>query len=137
MAQHNYTQLYVHLVWSTWDRLPLIDPTIEARLYKAIEAKCVALGCQLLAYGGVSDHIHLLIAFVPTLPISRLVGEIKGISSHLMTHEIRPNEFFRWQSSYGAFTVSHQALDLVRSYILNQKQHHANGSTVPEIEPVP
>jgi hypothetical protein len=33
-----YTQLYLHCVWGTWDRLPLITPAIEQRLYAAIAA---------------------------------------------------------------------------------------------------
>ncbi|MGQ9927785.1 MAG: IS200/IS605 family transposase [Chloroflexaceae bacterium] len=135
MSQHNYMQLYIHIVWSTWDRLPLISPAIEPRLYRAIEAKCVVLGCQPLALGGVADHMHLLVSFTPTISISRLVGEIKGVSSHLMTHEVQPGKFFRWQRSYGAFTVSHTVLSQLRSYILNQKSHHKYDSTLPEFEP--
>ena len=27
-----YTQLYLHIVWATWDRLPLITETIKPRL---------------------------------------------------------------------------------------------------------
>jgi REP element-mobilizing transposase RayT len=136
MSQHNYTQLYIHLVWSTWDRLPLISPAIEPGLYRAIEAKCVALGCHPLALGGVTDHVHLLVSLSPTISISRLVGEIKGASSHFITAELQPGEFFRWQGSYGAFTVSHTALDQVRSYILNQKRRHEYGLTIPEFEPL-
>jgi|YNPNPStandDraft_1061719.scaffolds.fasta_scaffold97829_2 REP element-mobilizing transposase RayT len=135
MSQHNYTQLYVHLVWATWSRLPLISPAIEPHLYRVIEAKCVALGCQPLALGGIADHVHLLVSFTPTLSISRLVGEIKGASSHFITHEIQPGEFFRWQGSYSAFTVSQAALDQVCSYILTQKKHHEYGSMFPEFEP--
>ena len=25
----NFTQLYIHFTWSTWDRLPLITPDIQ------------------------------------------------------------------------------------------------------------
>ena len=31
---------------------------------------------------------------------------------------------FAWQEGYGAFTVSPSQRDLVRSYILNQEEHH-------------
>lgn len=133
MPQRNYTQLYIHLVWSTWDRLPLISPEVEARLYGAIEAKCVELGCQSLALGGCADHVHLLAAFKPSISISHLVGEVKGASSHLITHEIKPGQFFRWQGAYSAFTISQAELDHVRTYILNQKRHHEYQSTRPHI----
>ncbi|MBV9864877.1 MAG: transposase [Abitibacteriaceae bacterium] len=48
-----YTQLYVHLVWATWDRLPLITSTIESKLYTVISAKCRELKCELLAMAGI------------------------------------------------------------------------------------
>ncbi len=28
-----YTQLFVHLIWSTWDRLPLISDNFRRSLY--------------------------------------------------------------------------------------------------------
>ncbi len=42
-----------------------------------------------------------------------------------MTHEVTPNEFFKWQGAYGAFTVSKSAVKSVTDYVINQKKHHA------------
>jgi putative transposase len=122
-----FTQLYVHLVWSTWDRLPLIDEAFQHRLFTAIAKKCRKLKCEPIAFGGIEDHIHLLVRFSPAISIADLVKEIKGSSSHLMTHEISPNEFFKWQGGYGAFTVSKDNLPKVHAYISNQKEHHQEG----------
>ena len=130
----SYTQLYIHLVWATWDRLPLINPDVEPQLYAILAAKSKELGCMPLAIGGVADHIHMLIHFLPTLTIARLVGEMKGASSHAMTHSILHGAFFKWQGSYGGFTVSKRSVPQIRAYILNQKVHHANGSLLVELE---
>jgi putative transposase len=54
--------------------------------------------------------------------------QVKGSSSHLVTHEIKPREFFKWQGSYGAFTVSHDGIDTVANYIRNQSIHHQQNS---------
>ncbi len=27
------------------------------------------------------------------------------VTSHLVTYEIKPGEFFKWQGAYGAFTI--------------------------------
>jgi REP element-mobilizing transposase RayT len=131
----NDTQLYLHCVWSTWDRLELVTPDIEERVYAAIVAQCRQLGCRAIAVGGVADHIHLLTDFIPTLTISELIGQAKGSSSHLVTHELCPGKFFRWQGGYGAFTVSKRNLDIVATYIRNQKNHHQTQSTNPTWEP--
>ena len=53
-----YTQLYVHLVWSTWDRLPLVTPALESGIYAAITAKCKEMQCDPIAIGGIEDHVY-------------------------------------------------------------------------------
>jgi putative transposase len=119
-----FTQLYVHLVWSTWDRLPLITPTIERRLYGAMLNKCRDLKCLPIAGAGTEDHVHLLVRLHPALAVSTLVGEVKGTSSHLITHAVAPGDFFKWQGAYGAFSLRDDEVPIVKACIANQKQHH-------------
>lgn len=130
----NFTQLYLHCVWGTWDRLPLVTPDIKDVIYAAIAKVSSQLGCTVIAIGGVQDHVHLLIIFPPTLTISELMNKVKGSSSHLITHEIKPNDFFKWQGGYGAFTVSHSYIDQVANYIQNQAVHHRYQSTISDWE---
>ncbi len=129
-----YTQLYVHMVWATWDRLPLITEAIEPRLYAAIATKCRQLKCEPLAIGGIEDHTHLLTRLHTTVAIATLVKEVKGSSSHLGTHKIAPLEFVKWQGAYGAFTIRKSEVLRVKAYILNQKQHHAENNLHDEWE---
>jgi REP element-mobilizing transposase RayT len=119
-----FTQLYLHLVWATWDRLPLITPDIEARLYGAFVEKCRELKCLFIRGGGMDDHVHLLVRLHTTVAVATLVKEIKGSSSHLMNHAIRPNEMFKWQGAYGAFTLAKAEAPIVKDYIMRQKEHH-------------
>ena len=129
-----YTQLYVHLVWATWDRLSLIDDALEPRVYAAIAEKCREFKCEPLAIGGIADHVHVLVRLNPTTPVALLVKEIKGSSSHLVTHVIKPGEFFKWQGGYGAFTLRKSEAPVVQAYIENQKEHHASGKLSGELE---
>ncbi|MCS6847608.1 MAG: IS200/IS605 family transposase [Anaerolineae bacterium] len=129
-----YTQLFVHLVWATWDRLPLIRPEDESRLYSAIFAKCEELHCKAIAVNGVSDHVHALIRIPATVTIADWVRHIKGSTSHLMNHEIAPQRQFKWQGAYGAFSVSKAAIDKVADYVRSQKQRHADGRLIGELE---
>ena len=130
----NYTQLYVHCIWATWDRLPLIIQEIEQQVYAAIISECQKLKCTVIAVGGIENHVHLLTGFAPTLNISYLIKQVKGSSSHFITHEIQPDKFFKWQGSYGAFTVSHGEINKVANYIRNQKQHHAQKNIISQWE---
>jgi len=129
-----YTQLYLHAVWATWDRLPLITPDVELRLYGEINEKCRALKAYPLALGGMPDHLHLLVRLPTTLAVATLLKEVKGASSHLVTHEIKPGEFFKWQGAYGAFTLSKDEVPRVIDYIRNQKEHHASQTLWPDWE---
>jgi REP-associated tyrosine transposase len=129
-----YAQIYLHCVWSTWDRMPLITPDVERRLYGAIIAKCRGLKCIPIRIGGIEDHVHLLVRLPTTIAVATLVKEVKGSSSHLMTHEIRPVGFFKWQGAYGAFSLGYGDVPAVKEYIKNQKKHHANHTLRSELE---
>lgn len=129
-----FTQLYVHLVWSTWDRLPLITADIQARLYAAIMDKCHELKCEPIAIGGVADHLHLLVRINTVVSVAQLTKEVKGSSSHLVTHVLKPGEFFKWQGAYGAFTIRKSEVSTVKRYIENQVSHHSTNQLEPEFE---
>jgi len=131
-----YTQLYMHLTWSTWDRLPLITKIIQSRLYASIASKCRQLKCEPLAIGGMEDHVHLLVRLHPAVAIATLVKEVKGTSSHLVTHEITPGDLFKWQGGYVAFTIRKEDVLRLKTYIENQELHHSEGSLQIHWEPM-
>ena len=130
MYRRNYLSLFVHLVWATWERQPLLIGTTQQEVYRAIGAKCAELGADLVALGGIEDHVHLLVSLPATLTIANLAGQVKGVSSHLITHEgaAPSGDLFKWQGTYGAFTVSQQLVRDVTNYILHQREHHASGT---------
>jgi REP element-mobilizing transposase RayT len=68
------------------------------------------------------------------IEVRKLMKDVKGASSFLVSHELTPDVFFRWQTGYGAFTVSHKDVPAVKAYIKNQKTHHANRILVREWE---
>jgi len=123
-----YLKLYVHLVWSTWDRLPLITPELEGPIYHCFLSECSGQGAEMLAAGGMPDHVHVLVKIPSTVTIAVLVKQLKGVSSHLVSHVLAPGAFFRWQGSYAAFSVSRWDVAKIRGYIRRQKQHHAAGA---------
>lgn len=129
-----FKHLYIHCVWATWDREPLISPTIVEPLYAALAAKARELGCDPLAINGMPDHVHMLIEFSATISIARLVGEIKGSSSHLVTHILAPGIWFKWQGAYSVFTVSKRGLPWVRRYIQDQQRHHSDRTLLTDLE---
>jgi putative transposase len=132
--QRNKIRLPIHIVWSTHERRSLIKPEMERRLYRYIEAVCREMRCDVLAVGGMPDHIHLLVNFTPTVMLSALLKRVKGASSHFISQEWLNGDWFAWQAHYAALAVEPDRIDQVVAYIANQKQHHANNTTLPAWE---
>jgi REP element-mobilizing transposase RayT len=126
--------IYVHFVWATWNKAPMLSGSLEAPIYACIAKKCQELRCDLVEINGTADHVHALVRLHSTVSTALIAKEMKGASSHLATHIIAPGRDFKWQGSYGAFSVTPTDVDRVRTYIRRQKEHHANASTWPEWE---
>ena len=127
MRRH-LSRVFVHLVWATWDRRPLITPAIQPRLYACLTAECASLRAGLIGIGGIEDHVHLLVQLPSTLSVAGVVKQLKGSSSHFVNSEVPKDIGFRWQGSYGAFSVSERLLPQVRRYIQRQEEHHRTGT---------
>ena len=125
---HFYTNLLYHIVFSTKDRLPLITPDYEVRLYDYIGGTIRELGGISLALNGAEDHVHLLARLRPDGALSDVLRKLKANASGWM-HRVFPRlEDFTWQRGYGAFTVSQSNAPEVKEYIARQKQHHQKTS---------
>ena len=129
-----YSQLFLHVVWATVDRKPLVTPEIEAHVYAAISARCHQLNAVALAVGGTEDHVHLLARVPPLLSPAELVREVQTASADLILNRVRPGWLFEWQAAYGAFSVSQDATARAIQYVRNQKVLHASQSVWEEWE---
>ena len=128
-----FLALHYHLVFSTKDRVPMIDLQWRARLHEYLGGTVQGLGGYVQGVGGVADHVHLLVSLKATHCLADFMRELKKASS-VWVHEhmnIRP---FAWQEGYGAFTVSPSARGQVKRYIDNQEQHHRTRTFREELE---
>jgi putative transposase len=132
---HSSIEVYVHLVWSTKDRQPFITDKIRNALYSVIHQETQKKGFQVLALGGIEDHIHLLVQCPANCDLSNLTHAVKGSSSHFANHFCEVQCCFAWQPGYGARSVSPNAIHAVIEYIANQENHHHSGNTKPDWEP--
>ncbi|MCB0158145.1 MAG: IS200/IS605 family transposase [Caldilineaceae bacterium] len=117
-----YWRLYYHFVWTTQERRPFITPDIEASLYRWLYHEANEMYCPFFYIGGTVDHVHVLTAIRPTIALSAFVKQLKGSSSRFISLEFKRT--FIWQKGYGVFSVSEDAVNDVKAYVLNQKAHH-------------
>lgn len=89
---------------------------------------CQDFGCELVEFNGEDDHVHLLVRFPATVPLTRLVNSLKGVSSrHLRSlHADHLKQYLwgghLWSRSYYCGTVGGPPLDRVREYIQGQQR---------------
>lgn len=118
----------LHFVWTTYNRMPWIKPEIASSVHRYIETVARNDGCDVLAVGGVADHVHLFVRMSATASFALLMQHVKGGSSHLIQHELLPGSFFRWQDGYAIFSARPSDKTRVVAYIQNQEQHHRDGT---------
>jgi putative transposase len=120
----SYTCLHYHLVFSTKNRTPTITPAIRPRLWEYLGGIVRGEKGIPIQIGGTDDHVHLLVTLRQQPALSDFLRALKAGSSGWV-HDTFPDAGgFCWQTGYGAFTVSHSAIDVVKGYIANQEQHH-------------
>ena len=129
--------VYLHLVWSTWDRMMWIEPVIERRVYRMIVSATRNLGCTTLAINGMPDHVHLLIKQPTTITLAEIVKRAKGTSSRLINRYSLIEDHFQWGKGYGAFSVSRWDTDKIVNYLRRQKEHHQEGNLIEDLESTP
>jgi putative transposase len=132
----SYAEIYLHFVWGTWDRHPLLTSDRVETVYRAIHHECAGLRTDVIAIGGMEDHVHLFVRTPVSIAPAVLVKQVKGASSHLVNPEHGSHASFRWQGGYGVFSVSRQHVPRIRNYVLNQEAHHREGRTAAFLEPV-
>ena len=116
---------YVHLVFSTKHRQPLILPPVEAELHAYLGSICNSRECQSLKVGGYADHVHILFMLSKKIALMKLVEEVKSHSSKWIKTKGAEYEHFYWQDGYGAFSINPSERETVIGYIANQQEHHS------------
>lgn len=122
---NTYTSIYIHYVFSTKQRQPLIHPDIQYRLWAYIGGIARKNKIKALATGGTTDHVHTLLSLPSTISISKVIQLIKGNSSKWMKENFdHAATNFSWQTGYGAFSINVSIVQETIKYIEKQASHH-------------
>ncbi len=122
------TALWAHLVFVTKYRRRVLNADMLDFCENTMRAVCSELGAELAEFNGEPDHIHLLVAYPPTLAVSTLVRRLKGRSSYAVRREytgtcVRARMRSHLCSpSYFAASAGGAPLSVIKRYIENQHQ---------------
>ena len=115
---------YLHIVFSTKHRQHLIHKPVNEELYNYLGGICRDLECYPVIVGGHTDHVHILCMLSKKIALMKLLEEVKSHSSKWMKTKAESLANFYWQDGYGAFSVNPSQIEVVKTYIQNQEEHH-------------
>ena len=131
---HSFNKIWIHAIWATKERNPLIVPTIENKVYEIMRSEFIDSGCPVRIINGMPDHVHCLFLLNPQKSIAEIIKQVKGSSSHSINYQELIKEKFSWQTGYAAYSVSESILEKVFRYISDQKKHHQKTNFLNEYD---
>ncbi len=121
---HSYTKIWIHLVWSTKNRVRVIKPEIAPEIHHHIIEYAKKNEIILEILNIQPEHLHCLIELPSDRMLKDIVKTLKGESAHYINENRILSMHFNWQRGYGAFSVSASQYNRVKRYIKNQTEHH-------------
>jgi len=120
------SDLKAHLVLTTKYRKKLLTKEMLSRLHEILETLLEKWECRMIEFNGEEDHIHLLFQYHPSLELSKLVNNLKTVTSRKLRSEFeeRVNEFYwkdvLWNGSYFIASCGGVTISALKKYIENQ-----------------
>lgn len=130
----SFVKIWVHVVWSTKNREPILTKEIRPLLFNHIKSYGKEKEIYIDFINGYVEHIHCLIALNADSTISKTIQLLKGESSHWANENGLLRNKLEWAKEYFAVSVSESMIDKVREYIKNQEEHHRKISFSKEVE---
>lgn len=118
--------LQMHLVLVTKYRRKVINAEILKRLEQIFHATAMKWECRIVEFNGEADHIHLIIDYNPKVQISKLVNNLKTVSSRLIRKEfatilesIYSKPVF-WTGAYFVASCGGVTVEQLKQYVQSQ-----------------
>jgi len=130
-----FTKVYIHFVWSTKNRMPLLETKeIRDKVWFHVRENAIKKGIFIDFVNGHSQHCHCLVSLGIDQTMSKIMQLIKGESSFWINKAGLTKDKFEWQDEYYGVSVSESMIEKVRNYIKNQEIHHRSKSYEDEID---
>ena len=125
--RHSCYNLNYHLVVVTKYRNKVINKDVleELKLIcrNIFEEKW---NCSIIEINGEEDHIHILFEAPPQVQLSKLINNLKTVSSRLVRKKFKSHvdkfywEPYFWSDSYLLLSTGGAPVDIIKGYIENQ-----------------
>ena len=124
--RHSAYNLHVHLVFITKYRRKVLADNHRQYFKEVVAEICKDFGAELKECNGEGDHVHMLIQYPPTVQLSKMVNNLKSVTSRRMRAnfiDLRAayNKPVLWSRSYFAGSCGGAPLEIIKQYIQNQQ----------------
>ena len=124
--RHAAFNLHVHLVFITKYRKKVLGELNHEHFSECVTEVCKSFDAELKECNGGADHIHMLIQYPPTVQLSKLVNNLKSVTSRRMRGDFIDlraaySKPVLWSRSYFASSCGGAPLDIIKQYIQNQQ----------------
>ena len=108
----SYIKIWIHAVWSTKDREPVLKPDILKQVCNHILSNSKDKGIYIDRINGYDEHMHVLMLLKYDNSISKQMQLLKGESAFWINKSGLLKNKFEWADKYFAASVSDDKIKL-------------------------
>ena len=130
--------LTAHLVFVTKYRKNILNEQLLTELEKVFSSILETRKGELIEFNGESDHVHLIVSYMPQISVSNLVANLKATSSKYMwnTHQDYLSKTYYkkrvfWTGSYFVASCGGITIETLRQYVEQYAKRYPLGQDRP------
>ena len=120
------SNLKAHLVLTTKYRRKIFDDAMLTRLESIFRTLMEQWDGRLIEFNGEADHVHVLLQYTPQVELSKLINNLKTVSSRYLRKEFmeKVNEVYYkdvlWTNGYFVASCGGVTVEELKKYIETQ-----------------
>ncbi|EDX82607.1 Transposase IS200 like subfamily [Synechococcus sp. PCC 7335] len=114
----------MHIVFVCKYRHQLLSHQRLGVVEQSITSTCAKWDCTVLEMNGELDHLHFVIDYPPKTALSKLIANLKTVSSRLYKKQFN-HDYALWSGSYFVATCGGAPLEQIKHYVQNQNRPEA------------
>lgn len=130
----NYSKIWLHGIFCTAGKLPLINHENETYITSLLRECFSNQGSEIHCISALKDHVHVLFVCNPETAFFKVLENVYEESAVLINEKFFKANSFSWEKAHILFSVSESQIPKVKEYIEQQKEFHKTKNLTKEID---